>query len=415
MIERRFIGIEKSYACICGSQRWMVGRAVKRRHRAQSWRREAIASTPSHPMECGPFPEYVATDSCVLCGDPFPTASIDPKDVSQWPMYLFQAGKYPSHRYELKCLTNGDGTVLDLQTARVPHVTKTAVIPRLYAEVDVCTEQVPGSEDHPTWVILHRDGEALGQRAYCFHMYCWHCLQRSLGSEKNVDPQTILRLARSTTQTYTARLNLPTDAAVLSRGLEELIGSRKSGSFQKGACCGLTELLQRMRELPTEILFRVFAHLEPCTVRSLLSLQVGYITHLFDRLAQYPRREIPSMVPVTSSMTAHMTYIRGTKYVCGLQSGTRLFGYKSDVTEPLIGVVPEDTMRIAFTLGLNGIKAIQIMGRTRRSDSDGHAPLITEAGTWIGILKLPAKSREMQVSWDGSMPCEPEKQPLTVL
>ena len=144
-------------------------------------------------------------------------------------------------------------------------------------------------------------------------------------------------------------------------------------------------------------------------MRSLLSLQVGYITHLLDRLAQYPRREAPSVVPVTSSMTAHMTYIRGTKYVCGLQSGTRLFGYKSDVTEPLTGVVPEDTMGIKFTLGLNGIKAIQIMECTRRSNSDGHALLTTRASTWIGILKLPAKSREMQVSWDGSMPCEPEK------
>jgi hypothetical protein len=28
MIERRFIGIEKSCACICGSQRWMVGKAT---------------------------------------------------------------------------------------------------------------------------------------------------------------------------------------------------------------------------------------------------------------------------------------------------------------------------------------------------------------------------------------------------
>jgi hypothetical protein len=164
------------------------------------------------------------------------------------------------HRYELKCLTNGDGTVLDLQTARVPHITKTAVVPRLYAEVDVCAEQAPNSEDHPTWVTLHRDGEALGQKAYCFHTYCWHYLQRSLGSEKNVDSQTILRLAQSTTQTYTARLNLPTDVAALSRVLEELISSRISGSFQKDACCDLTELLQRMRELPTEILF-VYLHI----------------------------------------------------------------------------------------------------------------------------------------------------------
>lgn len=261
-------------------------------------------------------------------------------------------------------------------------------------------EHSPNPENGPRWVTIYRDGEVVGKRAYCFHVYCWQSLQGNLGSEKNVDSRTIFKIARSTIFTHTAEISFR--GKMLWNGLEILISRDTSGSFQTGDPCGsLTELLQRAWEkLPAEIVVQVLTHLGPCIVRSLLSLQVGHIDHLVHRINRHPRLEPSCVVPITSSMVAHMTYIKGTKYLCGLQSGTRIFGYTGDATE-LSTFVPEEVTGLKFTLGQHGIMALHYMKLNPCSDSVGRAK--PEAGTWIGILKLPTRSREIRLSWDGSI------------
>lgn len=247
-----------------------------------------------------------------------------------------------------------------------PLISQPAIIIRSYHGAKTCVQQETSGQRH---VIIYRSGNHA--QAYWFHSYCWQLLKK-IGANI-ITSSKLMNFAQSTAAIFNPSNGSYPSLQQLLNGAHSLI--TKYLTERRSSETDLFKLLEKVLELPVEIVGMILTLTRPCAILSLLIIEAGVALSLLKRVLSKPLSLVEFKL---EDMSFGLITIRGEEYLCNS---------KQVVSQPCkTGIPPlHSIFSIKVTIGPYGIRLLQFQQDDVLSVSIGEAA--QSADGWTAIVR----------------------------
>jgi hypothetical protein len=250
-------------------------------------------------------------------------------------------------------------------------------------------------KDDPRWFTIYWHGS--DPEAYCFHSYCWQLLKEN---ESSITPTNIIDFVRVTTPLYHLPSRpLSTVPNTLTRGLESLV-RRLESSWRDGSPLSLSTLLERMLELPREIMIMIWEHLEPCAIRSLLVIESGSVQEVIKQRNPTAITQQAGTCRLERIMAFHFRSIKGARYLSGCGNSNQFMGHIGELEQILL---PRQINAVKLVIGPFGIRRLQFQAQDWKSEWVGDGGY-SSGPVWTAKVSSQESIQLLELTWDVSIP-----------